>query len=262
MTINPLVKIAEIYELLDENAKREQVPYGGIQYACEKILDLRNNETIVTAAARTAYEGQLHLEAFVEEQPETSKVFDAPHLLATMWNAPELLRVVEKRDSLYAVDPSDAKLLRMAASLITMGQSLASPEMKPDFTWLSEILAEILSELDDSSIGKQMKLSIRRQIEQTSLLLEHNPVSADLVIRYLATLSGLLSAAAQAESRPAKARQFMKWSVRIAGGIVIDALTGVPAATITNAILLAIDGTSESNPSDDILDEPEVSVDP
>ncbi|PRB72511.1 hypothetical protein [Arthrobacter sp. MYb213] len=244
MSTHPLVRLAEVYEHLYLAAQDNEPSYTSLTYKCQQALGLRNNETISVAAARSALEGQLVLEAFVTEQPIASKYLDAGHLLAIMWEATRLLRTVESRQILDDVEISDAKLLRMAASMMTMGETLAPPEAHPNFDWLLAILQEVQTDLDESSISEQMKLSIRRQINQTELILEQDPVSPELVIRYLATLSGLLSAAAQSEPTPSKARQFMKWSVRIAGGIMIDALTGVPAVSITNAILLAIDSSA------------------
>ena len=254
MSTHPLVRLAEIYEILHAELNKNDVFYDGLINSCERSLSLRNNETVSTAAARTALEGQLLLEAFMVEQPLASLPLDAPHLITTMWNTTQLLRNVESRKSLYKVELSDAKLLRMAASMMTMGTTLTPTETLPTYEWLREILSEVLGDLEDSSIGKQMTLSIRRQVLQTQLILDQDPVLPDLVIRYLATLSGLLSAAAQAEPSAPKARRFMKWSVRIAGGIMIDALTGVPAASITNAILLAIDSSDDAGASDDFED--------
>jgi len=254
MSTHPLIRLANVYEILHEASGKKEMNYGNIDYRCGRSLGLHDNELISTGAARAAFEGQLLLESFVLEQPAASQDMDVEHLLTVMWDATQLLRQIENRKALSAVNIGDAKLLRMAASLMTMGTTLNPSESLQNFDWLHAILDEVLTDLDDSSISAQMKLAIRRQVLQSKQVLDHDPVSPDLVIRYLATLSGLLSAAAQAEPKASKARQFMKWSVRIAGGILIDALTGVPAASITNALLLAIDSSASDESDDDLVD--------
>lgn len=254
MSTHPLVRLAEVYEILDNALRRKEATYDITVYPLGRALDLHDTESISTGAARSAFEGQLLIEAFVSEQPVASKAMDVEHLLTVMWEASNLLRQIESRKALPAINVGDAKLLRMAASMMTMGTTLKPSDSIPNFDWLLEILDEILGDLDDSSISKQMKLVIRRHAVQTKQVLDHDPVAPDLVIRYLATLSGLLSAAAQAEPKASRARQFMKWSVRIAGGIMIDALTGVPAASITNALLLAIDSSGGKESDEDLVD--------
>lgn len=253
MSTNPLVRLAEIYEHLDDASKSGSPSYNNLQTRCRRSLGAGDLESVSSAAARVAYEGQISLEVFAADHPQVMQTLDAKHTLSIMWNSVLWMRSVESNDPDLSIDSSHPQLLRMAASMMAMGTSLAPDQAEPDFGWLRILLGEIENELVDSSIKKELKLSIRRQISQTLLVLDSEPVSADLVIRYLAMLSGLLSAAAQSEAKMSKARRLMSWSVRIASGIVIDGLVGVPAASLTNAILMAIEpGSDDGDIADDI----------
>lgn len=245
---NPVLILAEILETLQEFDQQDSYTTRTVVKKLQTMLALGESDTLSSHVSKICYESDVMIRNMFAERPDMAAAIDKKHLMELVWDVLDRARAVQRLDNWNEIESSEAAYLRMAAAVTQTGGEFTAAPGSADYSWLADLLKQIDDEVESSSISSQMKIAVRRLTTQTLRLITEDHVSHDLVTRYLAQLAGLLSAAAQAEPDKSRARDLMKWSIRVAGRIAIDVITGVPANALTDLFILAIEGSVDVDP--------------
>lgn len=248
MPTNPLLTLSNVADQVLAISRESYVGESSQISRLREALAAKEHESLEVASRRTAFEAQIVAESFLENaHGGAAKFIELEELLNLIWSIPEDVgNCLEGRA--ISLDSMSAAYLKMTAGYTERDGIYASSPEEIDYSWLLEILDEIDADLSNTSIQKQLRIGIERHISIMRSTLSRNVVPVDTVVQQLATLSGLLSAAAHTEPDTQKSKKFWRWSVRISAGLVADVLTGIPVNTATNLIMLALESSDDTSP--------------
>jgi len=241
MNTNPLLSMATAIDAITIRGQSATSSEEDLNSYLFRTFNGREGESTFIASRRCAYEAQLVAETFFGSTSDGSNKFvDLESVNDIIWKVPEgVSRRLSGESSL--MHPSAAQILRMAAGYTERGGIYSASREQFDFSWLFEILDEIDSDLPSSSVPEQLRIGISRHISIMRSTLARDIVPVETIVQQLATLSGLLFAAAQSETDKKKVKKFILWAARVSAGVVVDIAIGIPVNTATNILMMALE---------------------